>query len=245
MDRDGIADLVTTNRGFSIHNFMHDLSVWFGTGDGMFDPGPFYGIATGPYSLLLTDFDHDDAPDVVTWGNRTSLLFGIGNGELTEEYRLEADGRAAFAAAGDFDGDGNQDVVMSANRVELFFGDGSGEFEAGEPVSLAGLQPENIETGDLNRDGLDDIVISHSNDGALTVLWGAADRDLSHGSQRIPAGMPIYDVEVEIADMNGDGALDVVTLDGTGNNVAAVSIILGLDAVEANNAVGKGTAQAR
>ena len=80
-----------------------------------------------------------------------------------------------------------------------------------------GIHPADLATGDLNGDGLPDIAVavegsdSAAGDGALAIL-------LATGNGRFapPVRVPAGDAPRSIAlgDLNGDGALDVVTATG-------------------------------
>ena len=74
--------------------------------------------------------------------------------------------------AADFDRDGNMDVVFVAESDEvhqLFLGDGKGRFKDASERLPASSQGNALAVGDVNDDGLPDILIGRT--GKLTIPW--------------------------------------------------------------------------
>ncbi len=66
----------------------------------------------------------------------------------------------ATAVAGDFNGDGNIDaatLAVAASSVQIRLGNGNGDFGSQTSLSL-GITSSDIKTGDINGDGILDIV---------------------------------------------------------------------------------------
>jgi hypothetical protein len=137
-----------------------------------------------------------------------------------------------YMAAGDFNGDGNVDLAVATDvnnsSVSILMGNGDGTFKA--PVSYAtGENVYWVAVGDFNGDGIPDLVVSGSSLTAeywgLAVLIGNGD-----GTFQLPTTyyyesgyMPLT---VAVADFNGDGIADLVSLNqstgGTGFILATV-----------------------
>ncbi len=96
-----------------------------------------------------------------------------------------------------------------------------------------GSHPADLATGDLNGDGLPDIAVavagsdSAAADGAVAVLLATGNGRFAP-SARVPAGDAPR--SIALGDLNGDGALDVVTagaVDSAGSTTGSVAVLLG------------------
>jgi hypothetical protein len=98
--------------------------------------------------------------------------------------------------------------------VRLGNGDFFGTFE-NAPAFAAGMQPSSVAVGDLNGDGIPDLVVAHfvTNDvlGQISVLLGDG-----HGTFKAAVNYDdfgYFPSAVAIGDFNGDGAPDLVVAD--------------------------------
>jgi hypothetical protein len=217
VNRDGKRDLLVANEASA------NMTVLLGDGTGAFTPAPGSPFAAGdtPNDLAIGDFDRNGTLDVAVPNHETknvTLLLGDGTGRfapspaspITVRSRPHAHG----VAAGDFDGDGNLDLAVESfeeDAVEVLYGDGKGRFEApGRTFKTGGRVPyQRLRAGDLDRDGRTDLVTTNIQSGSVSVLLGSASR-----SMRAAAGSPFATgpspFSHAIADVDGDGALDVV-----------------------------------
>jgi hypothetical protein len=110
----------------------------------------------------------------------------------------------------DVNNDSIPDLVSaggSSQGVEVFLGAGDGSFQPGKFATTGGAA-ETTRAGDLNDDGLTDLVVVNSSRN-IAVLMGRGDgtfqapTTLTLPSGQAPAG-------VELGDLNGDGQLDLV-----------------------------------
>ena len=122
---------------------------------------------------------------------------------------------------GDFNGDGFQDIVTAQGvlgNLSTLLGTGNGKFR---PAITSGSNTNSAEAmtaGDFNGDGhLDVVLVGSSNTLALLLGDGTGKFNLK-GSTALPG----EGVGVAIADLNGDGKLDVVVASSV-----AISVILG------------------
>lgn len=179
---------------------------------------------------VFIDVNNDGHLDVVV-----SVEYGVnrlylnnGAGKLT--YVPDAFGTSIHdnehVRAADFDGDGNMDVVFVAESDEvhqLFLGDGKGGFIDASDRLPASSQGNGLAVGDVNGDGLPDIFVGstgetgHSPDAPLIparnlLFLNDPDRP-GHFIDATNTHLPNTDDQTEgvaLADMNGDGHLDIL-----------------------------------
>jgi hypothetical protein len=221
---DGKLDVVTDSWG-------HDQILMF-LGDGKGNlvlPGQAFKTGKRPYQRLRSaDFNKDGKPDVVTTDldqNAVSILLGDGKGGLRDAPGSPVPaGKAPWAVAiDDMNGDGNLDLVLIPYApdvpdpkdagVTILLGDGKGEFRKmpGSPFSLAGCEgPDRVATGDINGDGLRDIVVTCGQNNKLMLYLGARDGSFTISTQSVPTGWS----GVAIADLEGRGRGDIVVSNG-------------------------------
>jgi hypothetical protein len=127
---------------------------------------------------------------------------------------------------GDFNSDGNLDLAVvdpTKNLVAVFLGKGDGTFQAGVSYPV-GKAPGSLAFGDLDNDGRLDLVMV--NQSGLSVLLGNGDGSFRAG-QEVPLVSLVFSLNaITVADMNGDGNLDVLLTVG-GNGVTELDILLG------------------
>ena len=133
-------------------------------------------------------------------------------------------------AIADLNGDGHPDVVTAnsfGNDVSVFLGNGAGTLRHAHEVTV-GKAPATVATADLNGDGMLDIATTNgglaegqgeailgSND--ISVLLGRGDgtfaKRVNYPAGSIPMGLVI-------ADFNGDGSPDLLTVDRHSSQLA-------------------------
>jgi len=193
-------------------------------------PGPPLAVRDGPCALAAIELDGDAGPEVaVALGTGVAFLDSEG-GRLREIARIETGGPAIALAPADLDRDGFEDlaVLVLASR-----GSSNGEVHGflreksdGARFRLAGrfatsAHPRSIATGDLDRDGLPDLVVpaqyAHRVDFACS---RRAARNLPWRFEVQDAlGAGIGCMDAVVADLDGDGRLDVAVANGHTDDV--------------------------
>ncbi len=219
VNRDGHLDLVTCN------NWGYDETVLLGDGLGAFHSASPPTEVDGdgePVRLLLRDFNNDGLLDIAVNApddDKIVLFFGDGNGNFPgPDIEVEGVSSPYGMDAGDFNKDGNLDmaIVGPANaagnsKVSILLGDGAGGFSISTfPVNDL---PSSVKVGDLNKDGILDLVVAGALPGNTTGNFistylgdGAGNFTLN---QNLPLGTGNLKGDIAIGDFNEDGNLDV------------------------------------
>ena len=169
-----------------------------------------YGTADlnhdGYNDLVVANSKYDDDYNVsshIMWGDPS------GTWNLSRRTDLTTNGGSGVTI-GDFDCDGDLDLAFiswnfSYERVYVFLNPGNGAFRTNPAVKLQGLRIRGIDSGDLNGDGYDDIVIAEEY--TSRVYFGGEDGPDADADIRFDTGNAD---DVEVHDLDGDGFLDVV-----------------------------------
>jgi len=209
LNGDGRADVIALG---------NSVSVLLNRGDGGLLQPVRYRVGRGGYwgsrSLALGDLNGDGVLDVVTPNDKdgtVSVLANRGDGTFTRrDYPTEA--HPSSVAVGDLNADGEADVVTTGSRkndsdfaVSVLLNRGDGRLAARRDYRGPGFS---VAVGDLNGDGAPDLAgtgLLHVsvlfNDGRGR-FGSKLDYDPSGGNET---------VNVELADLNGDGRLDLTS----------------------------------
>lgn len=173
-------------------------------------------------NVVFGDFDGDGLLDfTIGAGDAVAavLMFrGTANGLFDPSLTFPpqtptpgaADGTERLASA-DLNGDERPDLVVAhrdlTSMLSVRLGEGSG---FGQASFLNLPTPGDIALGDLDRDGIIDAVVSHPEEGTISVRYGKGD-----GSFRAPLMIPVGSQPegIALADFDGDGYPDVAVSD--------------------------------
>jgi hypothetical protein len=184
----------------------------------------------GPSEEAVADFNGDGKPDLVVsdaLSNSVSVLLNNGDGtfQAPRQFAVGAHSKPAGAqnlprlgqavAVADVNRDGIPDVVVTnyaSNDVSVLLGRGDGTF-APQRRFDATVGPFALAVGDVNGDGIPDLVVvgSTGSHGKIAVLRGRGNGTFLHP---LLSDNPLTDenpqASVQIADLNGDGRLDLL-----------------------------------
>lgn len=202
---DNAADFVATIR---VHNGPRGVSTLINAGDGAFVEQPLIDVGRSPFTIRTSDLDADGHIDALVNGDTYILLRGNGDGTFAPPESLGPfSGSSAFHFA-DVNEDGFDDIVARASLSGAFsvlYGEGDAAFSERREFSAGPLVLAQA-FADFDQDGEIDAFVSVGS-GAYMLLRGTGDDDF-HTRLRLQTQTPTSDVLV--ADLNNDGALDLV-----------------------------------
>lgn len=237
MDHDGDLDIIASNNGGKV--------AWFENSDGQgtsWSERVLSSTGGNSEAALPLDVDNDGDIDLVATRSNTGDIELFRNDDIHYSTALfqQSDVDGSFSNVSnvvvfDVDGDGNDDVVAADRtagvQINWYAGNGDGSFGPAQSLlTLPSATDSNVialRKGDLDKDGDIDLAFATDSHNAIYTLMNPYDQGpfqpLEKGStvwtqDTVATGLgSIFDLQ--LADMNGDGMLDLITVDRTAGTV--------------------------
>ena len=245
-NQDGNLDVLALNSNGS-------FDVFYGNGNGTFQPALSVATTVGPTSVAVGDFYGDGYIDAAVADNNGNIEIYknvAGKDFLLTSTINPTPGTTSLilkVRSGKVDGNGISDLgVLTLNAAYVLWGDGHGNFKPVRLASYAGSAgppvPADLNFGDLNQDGMADIIVSYdcnpstqpppgrgpySHCAGFDVFYGQGNQKTFFRHAVTDPGVMSAD-RTWAADVNGDGISDIVGESrDVGNSQSGLFIWLG------------------
>jgi hypothetical protein len=242
VDGDGYGDLFTTSAR-ATHRYADEglVASYRGARLDPFVDGVAWGGAEGAglSSADTGDIDGDGIDDLVVGAADGVVRVYPGGTEGSGVWPssfLEAGHAVGSVAVVDLTGDGRLEIAAAdpvSGALAVWMGGGASAMPTWRLSDSGGAQAM-VPAGDLDADGLQDVLIGRPADARVTVLFG--DRDGAFRTLEIesPLGPGAFGADVaSLGDLDGDGRLEIAVADPSANAVllfgvdAEVAVVLG------------------
>ena len=200
------------------------------------------GDDSGPWPTLVADLDGDGDHDLVTAriasakdrACRVRLNDGTGKKFTSQMTLFSCEPLAAL----DMDKDGDTDLVIAilsnANgqrqTVQVLNNHGTGSFTSGPKLSLGQVKDPLVAVGNLDGDGLPEIVIGSRGAAGPLEVHGRAAGTLAFTKRWASKGTSIYN-SIHLRDLDGDGLEDMMVSRSNSKKVSYMVFVRNLGKV--------------
>ncbi len=215
-NHDGLPDLAVAVAG------TNSIALLLNSGRGIFSTGASIALAGAPPAVAVADFNADGLLDLATaYQTDGDAYAAVAMGNIggtfttpTLHFLENLSPNPSAVATGDVNGDGAPDILVALKDNEhlTFLARTATGFAA--PIAIAtDDRPASLAVGDFNNDGAMDVVVGNTGDPTITVFRGReATSPVAAATLFIGTGAR----GVAVADIDGDGHLDVASVHANG-----------------------------
>jgi len=220
LNNDGTLDLVT---GGIDPSGKGKISILYGRGDGGFSENNNVNINGIPADLQILDIDKDGLADIVVVSNGSQTITSFINethGQFKEKESDRVKGEPGAMGLGDFNKDGSIDLVISTpvtKEIHVYKGNGKGVFKFGATKVLDNT-PSSIRVNDFVGNGLSHVLVEQKGSSSIA-LFAPIEKSGKWEFTGVSFDMRSTPMFAKLADMDGDGVDDAVSLNAAKGEV--------------------------
>ena len=214
LNNDGKNDVIALSNSYEAAD-IKKIVQYIGTGNGNFSgQAVIYSSLIYITKMETIDVDNDGDLDLVCSFDSGDIKVFKNNGNATYAAPVSFPNSAGFFVPHDVDSDGDLDLIVSTttNFFWLENSDGLGNFSVNHPITTNLALPRKFIIGDINNDGLSEVIYANSNLGKITI-----NADGTFGTQSTFSSLGNSNL-LDMADLDNDGDLDIVCSVATNNN---------------------------
>ena len=159
---------------------------------------------------IWSDFDNDNDPDLLLVGQSITYIYRNDlNGSFTLLPQQLSSGNSA--SAGDFNNDGYNDVIITtSSKTILYTNNQDNTFTEQTKAVLTGGLYGTVESGDLDNDGLLDIIVAAQNEQQERFTKIFTNNGDTTFSEKPSVSLPPLNAgSIDLTDYNNDGYTDI------------------------------------
>lgn len=220
IDDDGDLDFISLRREVRGHSVRAVITPWLRTEDSWLPRGS-QAVNAGSV-MQFAQLDGDGIPDILLGGDDAlTEAFRVTLGAGLEDSLLVRLGTRLVPKFCDLDGDGALDMFAYGSGIATAWGDGHGGFEPLQGKTLATLvgdsqQITSAVVVDLDTDGTHEIILAaqHAKSWSTSLIALDVHRDRRIDERHLGL-LARGDIQLAAADLDGDGATDLLASGGS------------------------------